>query len=79
MPRPPNRGASLRMDLFVIYLRLRTVTITVISKLLDVLDVLDVVGGGGVSALPSVGMFPAKIGIDSAQMRASAIANRFML
>lgn len=60
IPCPPNGGASLRMALFLIYLRLRTVTIRVTSKLLDMLDVLDVVGGGGVSALPSVGMFPGK-------------------
>jgi hypothetical protein len=44
-----------------------------------VLDVLDVVaGGGGSSALPPVGMLPAKIGVDSAHMSASAIAIRFM-
>lgn len=67
------------MNLFLIYLRLRTVTITITSKLLDVLDVLEVVGGGGVSDLPSVGMFPAKIGVDNATMRVRAIANRFMV
>jgi hypothetical protein len=45
----------------------------------DVLAVLDVVvGGGGSSALPPVGMLPAKIGVDSAHMSASATANRFM-
>lgn len=53
--------------------------ITVTSKLLDVLAVLEVVGGGGVSALPSVGMFPAKIDGDSVAMRVSAITNRFMV
>jgi hypothetical protein len=41
-------------------------------------NVLDVVVGGGVSALPSVGMFPARIEVDSAHMSAIAIANRFM-
>jgi hypothetical protein len=44
-----------------------------------VLDVLDVVAGGGSSVLPPVGMLPAKIGVDSAHMSASAIANRFMV
>jgi hypothetical protein len=45
----------------------------------DVLAVLDVVvGGGGSSALPPVGMLPAKIGVESAHISASAIANRFM-
>src|SRR5215204_132422 len=43
----------------------------------NVLDVLDVAGGGG-SDLPPVGMSPAKIGVDSAHISASAIANRFM-
>jgi len=43
----------------------------------DVLDVLDVVGGG-VSALPSVGMFPAKIDVDSTHMSDTAIASFFM-
>jgi hypothetical protein len=48
-----------------------------VNNVLDVLDVL-VVGGGGSSALPPVGMLPAKIGVDSAHMSASATANRFM-
>ena len=52
-------------------------TITLTSKVLDALDV--VAGGGGSSALPPVGMLPAKIGVDSAHMSASAIANRFMV
>jgi hypothetical protein len=55
----------------VVYLRLRIVTITLTSKVLDVV-------GGGVSDLPSVGMLPAKIEVDSAHMSASAIANRFI-
>jgi len=59
----------------VVYLRLRIVSITLTSK---GLDVLDVVVGGGVSDLPSAGMLPAKIGVVSAHISASAIANRFM-
>ena len=59
----------------MVYLRLRIVSITLTSNVLDVLDV--VVGGG--SDLPSVGMLPAKIEVDSAHMSASAIANRFMI
>ena len=67
--------------MLVVYLRLRIVSITLTSKVLDVLevlDVLDVVVGGGVSDLPSAGMLPAKSGVDSAHISASAIANRFM-
>ena len=48
------------------------------SKVLDVLEVLDVAGGGGGSDLPSVGILPAKIEVDTAHMSASAIANRFI-
>ena len=62
----------------VVYLRPRTVSITVTSNVLDVLDVLDVAGGGGGSDLPPVGISPAKIEVDSAHMSASIIANRFM-
>ena len=51
------------------------VSITVTN---NVPDVLDVVGGGGGSALPPVGISPAKIEVDSAHISASAIANRFM-
>ena len=58
----------------MLYLTLKIASITVTSKVLDVLDV----DGGGVSDLPSVGMLPAKIGLDSAHMSASALANRFM-
>lgn len=54
------------------------VSITLTSKVLDALDVLDVVGGGGGSDLPPVGMLPAKIEVDSAHMSVSAITNRFM-
>lgn len=41
-------------------------------------NVLDVVGGGGGSDLPPVGISPAKIEADSTHISASAIANRFM-
>jgi hypothetical protein len=63
----------------VVYFRLRIVSITLTSKVLDVLAVLDVVGGGGSSDFPVVGMLPAKIDVDSAHMSASAIANFFMV
>ena len=49
-----------------------------LSKVLDVLAVLDVVGGGGGSDLPPVGISPARIEVDTAHMSASAIANRFI-
>jgi hypothetical protein len=49
-----------------------------LSKVLDVLAVLDVVGGGGGSDLPPVGISPARIEVDTTHMSASAIANRFM-
>jgi hypothetical protein len=62
----------------VLYFRPRIVSITLTSKVLDVLDIVDVVVGGGVSALPSVGMFPAKIVVESAHMSVSVIASRFM-
>jgi len=61
----------------VVYLRLSTVTITVTSKLLDVLDVVVVDGGGG-SATPTVGMLPAKIEVDRAQISVTAIASFFI-
>ena len=52
------------------------VSATVVSIVL-VLDVLDViVGGGGGSDLPPVGISPAKVEAESAHMSASAIANR---
>jgi hypothetical protein len=55
------------------------VSATVVNNVLVlVLDVLDVVGGGGGSDLPPVGISPAKVEAESAQMSASAIANRFM-
>jgi len=49
-----------------------------VLDVLEVLDVVAVVVGGGVSAFPSVGMFPAKIVVESAHMSVSAIANCFM-
>ena len=54
------------------------VSITVIN---NVLDVLDVVGGGcgGGSALPVVGISPARIEVDSAQLSTTAIASLFMV
>jgi hypothetical protein len=61
----------------VVYLRLMIASIT-LSKALDVLAVLDVVGGGGGSDLPPVGISPAKIEVDRTHTSASAIANRFM-
>ena len=78
---PPNGGASPKNEalLLVVYLRLRTVSITLTSKVPDVLDVLEVVGGGGSSALPPVGISPAMIEVDSTHISASAIANRFMV
>jgi hypothetical protein len=60
----------------VVYLRLRTVSITLTNTLFDVLEV---VGGGGVPLLPSVGISPARIEVDSAHISASAIANRFIV
>ena len=56
-----------------------SVSITVTNNELDVLDVpAVVVGGGGSSDLPPVGMLPAKIEVDSAHTNTSAIANRFI-
>jgi len=63
----------------VVYLSVITVTITLSNALaVLVLDVLDVVVGGCGSATPTVGMFPAKMDVESAHMSASAIANRFI-
>ena len=80
LPSRPNGRCFTENEGLVVYLRLRIVSITLTSTVPDVLDVLDVVvGGGGSSALPPVGILPAKIGVDSAHMSASAIANRFMV
>lgn len=63
------------------YFKLMSVSIT-LSKVLDVLAVLVVVVGGGCgggSALPVVGISPAKIEADSAHMSTTAIASSFMV
>lgn len=62
----------------MVYLRLRTVSMTLTSKVLDALDVLDVVAGGG-SATPVVGMLPANIEVDSAHMSTTAVTTFFMV
>jgi hypothetical protein len=64
-----------RVLVLAVYFRLMIVSITLTSK---VPDVLDVVGGGGGSDLPPVGISPAKIEVDSTHVSASAIANRFI-
>jgi tetratricopeptide (TPR) repeat protein len=75
-PLPPMVVAHLnRVLVLAVYFRLMIVSITLTSK---VPDVLDVVGGGGGSDLPPVGISPAKMEVDSAHISASAIANRFM-
>ena len=61
--------------ILMVYIRLMMVSTTFAS---NVFEVLDVVGGGGSSDLPPVGMLPAKIGVDKAHMSVSAIANRFI-
>ena len=70
----------------MVYLRPRTVSITVTSTVLDVLAVLDVVGGGAVAPLvgtspttPLVGTSPARTVIDISPARATANTKRFML
>ena len=79
---PYRHSAALHSNyvlLFAVYFRPMSVSITVTNNELDVLDVPDVVvGGGGSSDLPPVGMLPAKIEVDSAHTSTSAIANRFM-
>ncbi len=79
-PLSRRGGSSFENEVLplVVYLRLRSVSTTLTSNVLDVLDVLDVAGGGGGSDLPPVGISPAKIEVDSTHIRASAIANRFM-
>jgi tetratricopeptide (TPR) repeat protein len=75
-PLPPMTVDHLNQALMLaVYFRLMIVSITLTSK---VLAVLDVVGGGGGSDLPPVGISPAMIEVDSAHISASAIANRFM-
>jgi hypothetical protein len=76
-PLPPTAVVHLSKALvFAVYFRVMIVSITLTNNVLDVLDV--VVDGGGSSALPPVGMLPAKIGVDSVHMSTSAIANRFI-
>jgi hypothetical protein len=76
-PCPLISGVSATFEALVVYLRLRTVNITLTSKVLDVLDV--VAGGGGGSAIPVVGMLPANIEVDSAHMNTTAVTNFFMV
>jgi hypothetical protein len=54
------------------------VSTTFASNALDVLEVLDVGGGCGGSVFPPVGISPATIEVDSAHIRTSANANRFI-
>jgi len=73
------------MKTLVAYLRLRSVSNTLTSRVPDVLDVLDVdvdvldVTAGVGSALPVVGISPARIEVDSAQPRAIAITVFFIV
>jgi len=62
----------------VVYLKLRIVSITLTSKVLDVLDVAGGGGGGG-SDLPLVGISPARIEGESAHINTTAIAKFFMV
>ena len=59
----------------VVYLSVINVTITLSNEL----DMLDVAGGGGDTGAPPVGISPAKIGVDSAHMSASAVTSFFMV
>jgi len=68
-----------KIEALVVYLRLRIVSITLTSKVPDVLVVLDVTGGGGGSAIPVVGIKPAKVEVDSAHISATATANLFIV
>jgi hypothetical protein len=54
------------------------VSTTFASNVVDVLDVLDVGGGCGGSVFPPVGISPARIEVDTAHIRTSAITNRFI-
>ena len=65
----------------VVYLRPRTVSITVTSRVPDVLAVLVVVGAGGAGAgagAPLIGTSPARTVIDISPVRATARTKRFM-
>ena len=54
------------------------VSTTLVSNVLDVADGAVVVGGGGVSATPLVGILPAKTGTDISPVRAIANTKRFI-
>ena len=80
----PCRRAAVKAEnvasLRVVYLSVITVTITLSNALaVLVLDVLDVVVGGCGSATPTVGMFPAKIEVESRHISAIAIATGFIV
>jgi len=55
------------------------VSTTLVSNVLDVADCAVVVGGGGVSTTPLVGILPAKTGTDISPVSATANTKRFML
>jgi hypothetical protein len=76
LPDQSGRCFTPEIEVLVVYLRVRIVSITLTSKVLDVLAVLDVVGGD--SDLPSVGIKPANIEVDNAHTSTTAIANFFM-
>jgi hypothetical protein len=54
------------------------VSTTLVSNVLDVADCA-VVGGGGVSTTPLVGILPAKTGTDISPVSATANTKRFIL
>lgn len=55
------------------------VSTTLVSNVLDVADCAVVVGGGGVSTTPLVGILPAKPGTDISPVSATANTKRFIL
>ena len=56
------------------------VSTTLVSSVLDVADcAVVVVGGGGVSTTPLVGILPAKTGTDISPVSATANTKRFIL
>ena len=61
---------GVRQSLGLVYLSVISVNTTFSNEL--------VIGGGGGSVLPPVGISPAKIEVDSAHRSASAITNRFI-
>jgi hypothetical protein len=54
------------------------VSTTLVSNVLDVADCAVVVGGGGVSTTPLVGILPAKTGTDISPVSATANTKRFI-